>query len=173
MTERVRLRPVTEDDFTVLQKVTQHPETTGEFSWIGWYSPQGWRQRWDDENGLIGLDGGTLMVVRDDEPVGMVTWRRRQTGPVAHCWITGIALVPEARGHGYGTEAQRLLLRYLFEHTTVHRIEAITEVDNIAEQRALEKAGFLREGVMRGEFWRSGAWRDTVIYGILRTDPQV
>jgi RimJ/RimL family protein N-acetyltransferase len=35
----------------------------------------------------------------------------------------------------YGTTARRLLVRYLFAHTTVHRIEAATEVDNIAEQR--------------------------------------
>jgi RimJ/RimL family protein N-acetyltransferase len=53
----------------------------------------------------------------------------------------------------------------------VHRIEADTEVDNIAEQRALEKAGFTREGVMRGAGWRDGEYRDGVTYSILRTDP--
>ena len=77
-----------------------------------------------------------------------------------------------ARGHGYGTEAHRLLVRYLFAHTTVHRIEADTEVDNVAEQHALEKAGFSREGVMRGIAWRDGAWRDGVTYSVLRTDPE-
>jgi RimJ/RimL family protein N-acetyltransferase len=44
-------------------------------------------------------------------------------------------------------------------------------VDNIAEQKTLEKAGFTREGVMRGGGWRDGAWRDGVIYSLLRTDP--
>lgn len=62
-------------------------------------------------------------------------------------------------------------MRYLFAHTTVHRIEAVTEVGNAAEQGALEKTGFTREGMMRGEFWRGGVWRDMVIYSILRTDP--
>lgn len=61
-------------------------------------------------------------------------------------------------------------MRYLFAHTTVYRIEASTEVGNIAEQRTLEKAGFTREGVMRGIGWRDGAWRDDVLYSILRTD---
>ena len=55
----------------------------------------------------------------------------------------------------------------------MHRIWAGTEVDNIAEQRALEKAGFTREGVTRGAGWRDGTWRDGVIYGLLRTDPPV
>jgi Acetyltransferase (GNAT) domain len=48
-----------------------------------------------------------------------------------HCWEIGIVLLPEARGRGYGTQAQRLLARYLFAHTTVHRIWAGTEVDNV------------------------------------------
>ena len=48
-----------------------------------------------------------------------------------------------------------MLARYLFAHTTAHRLEAGTEVGNVAEQRALEKAGFSREGVTRGIGWRT------------------
>ena len=81
--------------------------------------------------------------------------------------------LPEARGRGYGTQAQRLLARHLFAHSTVHRIWAGTEVGNLAEQRALEKAGFTREGITRATGWRDGAWRDGVIYSVLRTDPAV
>ena len=80
---------------------------------------------------------------------------------------------PSPGAAGYGTQAQRLLTRYLFAHTTVHRIWAATEVDNIAEQKALEKAGFTREGITRATGWRDGAWRDGVIYSLLRTDPVV
>jgi RimJ/RimL family protein N-acetyltransferase len=169
MTEQVTLRPVSEDDLPVLQKLTQDPETTGEFERYGWYAPWLFRRGWD-ENGLISPDGGTLMVIRGDELVGAVTWRRHETAPASHCWQMGIGLLPEARGHGYGTETHRLLVRYLFAHTTVYRIEAATEVGNIAEQKALEKTGFTREGVMRGIRWRGGAWRDEVLYSILRTD---
>jgi RimJ/RimL family protein N-acetyltransferase len=114
-----------------------------------------------------------LMVVLGAERLGFMNWRRRPATPAAYCWTLGIALLPQARGHGYGTEAHRLLARYLFAHTTVHRLEAGTEVGNIAEQRALEKAGYTREGVARGIGWRDGAWRDGVIYSLLRTDPPV
>ena len=82
-------------------------------------------------------------------------------------------LLPEARGRGYGTQAQRLLARYLFAHTTAHRIWAWIEVGNIAEQKALDKAGFTREGITRAAWWREGAWRDGIIYSLLRTDPAV
>jgi RimJ/RimL family protein N-acetyltransferase len=82
----------------------------------------------------------------------------------------GIGLLPEARGKGWGTQAHRELVRYLFAHTTVVRIEADTEAENIAEQRALEKAGFTREGVLRSVGFRDGRWRDGVRYSILRDD---
>ncbi|MEV5012697.1 GNAT family protein [Streptomyces sp. NPDC056159] len=172
MTDQVRLRPVEEDDVQILEDLTQDPEKAGEFARFGWFDPGRYRRRWA-ENGLIGEDGGTLLVIGGDQRLGFVNWRRRQTTPAAYCWSMGIALLPEVHGRGYGTEAQRLLGRYLFAHTTAHRIEADTEVENIAEQRALEKAGFTREGVMRGIGWRDGAWRDCVTYSLLRTDPPV
>jgi RimJ/RimL family protein N-acetyltransferase len=168
--EEVTLRPVRDDDVPVLEQLTQDPEVTGEFEWAGWYDLKSLRRGWA-ENGLIGADGGVLMVARGDRVLGGVNWQRHETTPTSHCWEVGIELLPEARGHGYGTQAQRLLVRYLFAHTTVHRIEAVTEVGNVGEQRALEKAGFSREGVMRGVSWRDGAWRDNVLYSILRTDP--
>jgi RimJ/RimL family protein N-acetyltransferase len=85
--------------------------------------------------------------------------------------VIGVIMVPGARGRGDGTQAHRLLAGYLFAHTTAHRIEAGTETGNVAEQRALEKAGFTREGIMREIGWRNGAWRDGVLYSLLRTDP--
>lgn len=82
-----------------------------------------------------------------------------------------MALLPEHRGRGLGTAAQLLLVDYLLRFTTVHRLEAFTEAENLAEQRALERIGFAREGVMREVFFRDGAWRDTVVYARLR-DPR-
>lgn len=170
MATELALRPVGEDDLPVLVRLTQDPDSTGEFAWFGWGDPNRYSRRWT-ENGIFGDDGGVLMVVRADETLGFVTWNKRQVTRSSYCFTMGIAMLPEARGHGYGTEAHRLLSRYLFAHTTVHRIEADTEVDNFAEQKALEKAGFSREGVMRGVGWRDGAWRDGVTYSLLRTDP--
>ena len=54
---------------------------------------------------------------------------------------------------------------------TAHRIEASTETANLAERRALEKAGFTAEGVARAIGWRDGQWRDGITYSLLRTDP--
>jgi RimJ/RimL family protein N-acetyltransferase len=59
---------------------------------------------------------------------------------------------------------------YLFRHSQAERIQADTEADNIAEQRALEKAGFTREGVLRSVAWRDGRWRDGVMYSVIRSE---
>jgi RimJ/RimL family protein N-acetyltransferase len=170
MSDRIALRPVREDDLPVMNSLLQDPASSGEFAWFGWSDPLRFRRAWDADR-LLGENGGALMVVRGDERLGFVNWRRRPTTPAGYCWTMGIAMLPPARGQGYGTEAHRLLARYLFAHTTAHRIEAATEVGNVAEQRALASAGFTREGVSRGIGWRDGAWRDGVTYSILRTDP--
>jgi RimJ/RimL family protein N-acetyltransferase len=170
MPELVTLRPVREDDLPLLRTLAQDPRSTGEFEQYGWYAPRLFQRSWE-KNGLISADGGNLMVALGEGVLGAVSWRSRETAPDSHCWTLGIGMFPEARGHGYGTQAHRLLVRYLFAHTTVHRIEAATETGNIAEQKALERAGFSREGVMRGIRWRGGAWRDEVLYSILRSDP--
>ena len=38
----------------------------------------------------------------------------------------------------------------------------------LSMQRALEKAGFTREGVLRKAQWRNGDWHDLVVYSKLR-----
>jgi len=165
----VSLQPARESDLPLLDRLLGDPEAAGEFGWYGWQASP-WRRRWD-ENKLLGEDLSTLMVVNGDQRVGFVQWHRRPTSRTSYCWNLGIALLPGVRGRGYGTRAHRLVARYLFAHTQAHRLEASTEVGNIAEQRALEKAGFTREGIIRGCGWRDGAWRDGVTYSLLRTDP--
>jgi RimJ/RimL family protein N-acetyltransferase len=169
MGEHVALRLVREDDLPVLEVLILEPETTGEFAWFGWFDPGLWRRRWAADQ-MIGPDGGVLMVASGEQTLGFVNWRRQPCTPSAYYWEIGIALLPQARGHGHGTEAHRLLARYLFAHTPVNRVEARTETGNAAEQRALQKAGFTKEGVVRGGGWRDGAWRDGVIYGLIRAD---
>ena len=167
--DEVTLRPAAEADLAILERLTQDPAASGEFAWMGWHHLNLYRQSWA-ANRLISDDNGILIVARGDDRLGIVSWHKVPSTPACFYWNIGIALLPEARGKGHGTQAQRLLARYLFAHTTVQRIEAATEVGNVAEQRALEKAGFTREGVLRSTGWRDGAYRDGVWYSMLRTD---
>jgi len=172
MGDHVELRPAAEEDLLVLEKLTWDPAVTGEFARFGWFDLRMWRREWI-EHKLISDDGGVLMVVCGAERLGFVNWHRQPSTPGAYYWDIGIALLPEARGHGYGAQGLKLLARYLFAHTTAHRLEATIEAGNVASRRMVEKAGFTQEGVMRETGWRDGAWRDGVIYSLLRTDPPV
>jgi RimJ/RimL family protein N-acetyltransferase len=117
---------------------------------------------------------GTLIVevIENGRAVGTVGWHPvgYGPGPASMAWNIGIDLVPDGRGRGYGTEAQRLLAAYLFAATSVNRVEASTDVENIPEQRSLEKAGFTREGVVRRAQYRGDAYHDLVVFARLRTD---
>ena len=55
-----------------------------------------------------------------------------------------------------------------FAHSPVARVEAGTQPDNVAEQKALEKAGFQFEGVLRAVEFRDGRWRDGWLYSRIR-----
>jgi RimJ/RimL family protein N-acetyltransferase len=132
------------------------------------------RTRWA-ENRLIGETDGTLAIDVDGNVIGDVQWHAVQYGPppMSNAFNIGIQILPEYQGHGHGTSAQIELPRYLFATYPVNRIEASTDVTNRAEQRALEKAGFTREGILRGSQWRDGQWHDMVLYSRLRSDGEV
>jgi RimJ/RimL family protein N-acetyltransferase len=115
---------------------------------------------------------GALAVVADGELAGMVSWVWQRWGPNAGSRnpMIGIWLVPAHRGRGVGTRAQAELVALFFRHTPTNRVEAHTDVENLAEQRALEKVGMTREGTTRGAQWRDGSYRDGHLYAVLRAD---
>ncbi len=165
----VRLRPVRETELGDLVRLLWDPNAPGEYQWFGYRidAAKDIERRWH-QDGLICRDSSFLAVEVDDGAcAGWVDWHRIAT--TANFEI-GIALFAAHRGHGVGAEAQRQLVEYLFDTTTAHRLQAGTETDNLAEQRALERVGFRREGVQRGLYFRAGRWRDSVMYGLLRDD---
>ncbi len=116
--------------------------------------------------------GDLVVTDGDDQPIGTVSWHPVLYGPNSgsQALDIGISLRTEFRGKGHGTRAQRMLASLLFATTAVQRVQASTDVANVAEQRALERAGFTREGVLRGAQWRQGRWNDLVSYACLRAD---
>jgi RimJ/RimL family protein N-acetyltransferase len=171
---RVRLRDVTPADADRLDELMRLEQAGGGYNDFG--QPPGRVDRTRLARGPLRNEShGVFLIERlaDGEIVGSIGYRRTEYGPnpESAALMIGLELVEEARGRGYGAAAQGLIAEWLFEHTDVHRVEAATDVDNIAEQRALEKAGFVRDGVIRGAQYRAGAYHDLVFYARLRTDP--
>jgi len=96
-----------------------------------------------------------IIEKKDGTKIGHISsWTRGKTREM------GLALVPNERGKGYGTEAIQIILDYLFLNTEVVRIQVRTDEGNMPSQRVLEKAGFTREGTMRKESYIRGEYRD-------------
>ena len=87
-----------------------------------------------------------------------------------HRAAVGYRLGKQYWGKGYATEALRAVIAYLFEQTTVNRIDAVTWRENSASARVMEKAGMRFEGLARQRRFAKGAFRDRKSYAILRED---
>lgn len=81
-------------------------------------------------------------------------------------------LIGERRfwGRGYGTEVTELLTFYGFDRLNLHRIYLGVTDANKGAVRAYEKAGFIREGVLRDDIYRNSCYCDSVRMAILRDD---
>ena len=90
----------------------------------------------------------------------------------------------EIGGTWYGTEYQRtlvnteckyLLLTHAFERLGCIRVQLKTDLRNVRSQRAIERIGAKREGILRNHMiLPSGQFRDSVFYSILDSEwPEV
>ena len=72
------------------------------------------------------------------------------------------------QGTRVNPESKYLLLRHAFEDLEAVRVQLKTDLNNLRSQRAIEKLGAQREGVLRKYQTRSNGYiRDTVVYSIL------
>lgn len=86
----------------------------------------------------------------------------------------------EIGGTWYGTEFQRtavnteckyLLLKHAFEMLKCIRVQLKTDSRNVRSQKAMERIGAKKEGVLRNHMiLPDGRYRDSVFYSILNTE---
>ncbi len=82
----------------------------------------------------------------------------------------GYWLAAAARGQGLATTAVRLIADYAFARLGVERLELTCGPDNIASQSVAQRAGFLREGLLRSHMPFKGGRRDTLLFSLLPGD---
>ena len=71
---------------------------------------------------------------------------------------------------GIGTELTRLMAIYGFDKLNLNRVWLGVNADNAGAVRAYEKAGFVREGVLRQEQFRNNRYYDVIRMSMLRQD---
>lgn len=76
----------------------------------------------------------------------------------------------ELTGKGYGTEAIKLILKFVFEDLELNRLQLEVFSHNIRGIRTYEKVGFIKEGTLRESLYYNGKYSDEIIMSILRKD---
>lgn len=73
-----------------------------------------------------------------------------------------------AQNRGIATAATRLLVDWAFSNTPLVRLEVVVSVENAASLRVAEKAGAVREGVLRSRILLHGRIHDAVLFSFVR-----
>jgi RimJ/RimL family protein N-acetyltransferase len=82
----------------------------------------------------------------------------------------GYTLAPSAQGRGFAVEAVGAMVDTLFDRTSIHRILATLDDDNLASMRVIETLGFAFEGIARRAALVRGEWLDDARFAVLRDD---
>ena len=165
----VRLRPLKADDLEWLVATAGKPSAFGEFEPFFVGEAESLRRRFE-QDGLLSEDFTRLIVEdRAGRRVGLagvddVDLHSR----VAR--ITATILEPAERGKGFGTDAHRALVSYLFLHRGLLRIEAFVAAGNTAARAVMKRLGFVEEGVLRSRVFAHGQRHDVVVLGLLYED---
>jgi len=144
VTERLRLRPASPDDFEGVQAlVSDYDVVKMTASWPWPADPDFTRGRCAPLDSAAGLNG---VVLAGDAVIGMMGITARETDGIVAAGM-GYMFAKPHWGRGYATEMGRALIDHVFARYDWPGIEAGIWDDNPASGRVLEKLGFRRVGV--------------------------
>jgi RimJ/RimL family protein N-acetyltransferase len=103
----------------------------------------------------------------DDRPLGLLNLQFGDDEEVAGL---AVSVFPQARGRGVASKALRLGAIWGLRQLGLHRVFAEAAADNLASIRAIEKAGFQREGILRAHCKTHGRRHDCVMFSLLLQD---
>ncbi len=82
----------------------------------------------------------------------------------------GFTLHPQYQHQGYAAEAAQALLRLLFTNLKKHRATAITDAENTAAHRFLQRLGFRQEAHFIKNVMFKGLWADEYAFALLKDE---
>lgn len=167
--ERLTLRQITSADVDAVFALRSDADTMR-------YIPRPLAKNAEDALKLIGAFDEMLVkkecinwaiTLSDNESllIGMICLIRIQ--PENFRTEVGYILHPDFRGQGIMLEAVNRIVEYAFEDLKFHTLEAVIDPRNIASQKVLDAAGFIREGLFKDKFYYNGQFLDSAVYSLL------
>lgn len=170
--ELVRLREYRREDIAKAQAFVNDPEVSRLIN-TGMPVPY---TLWDEEKFILSQGAGnkesyTFAIETLDDGVyiggcgiNRLDWKNRAA-------VVGI-MIGDSRywGRGYGTDAMRVLLGFLFDQLGLHRVSLNVFGYNERAIKSYRKCGFIEEGRMRECLYRDGRFHDEIVMSILRRE---
>ena len=164
----VRLEPLGSAHLEGLAELGQDPDvqrfTYVPSPWVEGFE-RTWLQRYDQPNGQR---AGFAIVDASGEFLGMAALVRLDSD--AREAEAGYIVAPAARGRGIAVRALRMLTDWSLQELGLERVELRIEVENEPSIRVAERAGFVREGVLRSVHFKQGQRADIAVYSRLATE---
>jgi RimJ/RimL family protein N-acetyltransferase len=173
-TTRLRLRHFRDDDCALFMAYRNDPEVARYQSW----------------EGITEAEARALIQdVKEIQPWAPGEWLQiaielKETGEiVGDCAFKieedderqaeiGYTLARAYQGRGIASEAVSCILEYAFASLGLHRVIAITDVENAPSVALLERLGVRREGHFHQNVWFKGKWGDEFLYAMLQEEWQ-
>lgn len=161
----LRLRAPTKADVPAIAAACGDPELSRFIPGLPSPYTEDHARQWVDSR-IKEENSRTLLVVdaRTGQLYGAVEVRLGETGSIGY-WTAA-----DARNRGIATRALKLLAAWAVTEGGVLRLELTTHPENVASQRVAEKAGFVREGVLRSHMNFQDGRRDSVMFSLVPSD---
>lgn len=169
----VELCPFKADDLSALSSYLNHPDLTGR-RYIPWEFPQdlplsdeqieGVLKKWEEKK------KGVVMGIFSHENETLIGHIVADWGWDPHSPGISLAVSPPHQRQGYGGEALKLILTYLYNHTPAHNVSSWLADWNEAGRNFAAKSGFTECGEIRRDGIKNGAYFNSVVVDILRPE---
>lgn len=171
--ERIMLREYKSEDLESIRKWCNNPNITKNLSDIFLY-PHSLQQSENFLNMMIKGENphskGFVIAKKEDEDyIGQIDilnidWKNRT------CLLGIVIGDSHNQGKGYGTEAIKLLQKFVFEELNLNKLELEVHDFNLQALNCYKNCGFIEEGRKREKFYSNGKYSDQIFMGILKSE---
>lgn len=119
---------------------------------------------------LLAKGDPMFVALARGEVVGWCDIQRHPFPAHSHRGTLGMGVIPDYRGRGVGARLMDRTLKQAFQ-TGFVRIEFSVRADNLRAMRLYEKAGFVREGVLRDAVFVDGEFHDAIAMALINRGP--
>lgn len=164
--DKVYLRPTTAEDIVNMHhwSVLSEPQSMSSHARIIRTASEA-AQLFKEAKRSSDVQGFAVVRKKDKIPVGMV--RFFGLNQLNRSAELGLLIDPDEHRKGYGSDALKVLCRYLFRYRGLNKVYAMTAGFNTAAAALLESLQFKKDATLRDHYFYNGEFHPGFIYSLL------